>query len=98
MSWEFDCLEREFERKRVEDNYCIGCYYKNKHSDTAKMSQEIEKLSNLQNPKTVENVIKTYNSVSDRTYYCGKCPICDEYIELNNYCPKCGQKLEWKYK
>lgn len=25
----------------------------------------------------------------------GRCPVCSAYTVLNNYCPNCGQRLEW---
>lgn len=56
------------------------------------INEEIFKAFEKQYPKKVLNKMKYFNRKI------GNCPVCSlELIEFNysNYCPQCGQRLEW---
>lgn len=54
--------------------------------------------THLINKEHEQKVIFTIKTLNDRDFYISQCPSCDYYLDANqqfNYCPNCGQKLDW---
>ena len=71
--------------------------------DREEMTAAIRKLIDAaqfrikRKPEKIIDYVKKYSLVSRSFVIAGRCPCCDNdtIISAENYCPNCGQALEW---
>lgn len=76
--------------------YKLDLYEILKISDT--LFDDIEKLRYLAIKSARKKVIYREELLNDNTFYITECPNCRRSLndsELYDYCPNCGQRLDW---
>lgn len=86
------------ELKALSDRTIIGCIPYAKKRIVA--SEIIYKTLLKEKPQKLERYADGYDEEGNLVYDMAVCPICHkefevEYTEHCNYCPSCGQKLDW---
>lgn len=60
-------------------------------------NEDMDILQRLVDKATPRKFVKSYSQYGTETWLCPNCrrKLKREWQHRNNYCPKCGQKIEW---
>ena len=90
----------DFVEKELEEWKEILKLYKNKSIYDVTVYETIHQVLSKEKPKKLECYADSYDEEGNLVYDMAVCPKCHREFEIDydehcDYCPSCGQKLDW---
>mgnify|MGYP001861453854 CR=1 FL=1 len=85
---------------RLAFNFGLDCLDEKLYPEEIEDFKLFKKLVDKETPVTLEYEGDGYDGKGNMIYDTAICPVCERHFEVDydehsNYCPNCGQRLDW---
>lgn len=85
---------------RLAFNFGLDCLDEKLYPEEIEDFKLFQKLVDKETPVTLEYEGDGYDGKGNMIYDTAICPVCERHFEVDydehsNYCPNCGQRLDW---